>query len=207
MTKISNKLKAYYSECIEAGIDEVGRGCFAGPVVAAAVILPMDFDHALIKDSKKLSEKQRNQAVDIIKSAAVSYSVAYSSVSEIDSINILQATYTAMHRALDGLSVKPQHLIIDGDRFNGYKGIQHTCVIKGDATYYSIAAASILAKVERDNYMANLSAQFPVYRWDSNKGYGTADHRAALLEHGPTPHHRLTFISNYVKPVFKNSLF
>jgi ribonuclease HII len=207
MTKISNKLKAYYSDCIEAGIDEVGRGCFAGPVVAAAVILPMDFDHALIKDSKKLSEKQRNQAVDIIKSAAVSYYVAYSSVSEIDSINILQATYTAMHRALDGLSVKPQHLIIDGDRFNGYKGIQHTCVVKGDATYYSIAAASILAKVERDNYMANLSAQFPVYRWDSNKGYGTADHRAALLEHGPTPHHRLTFISNYVKPVFKNSLF
>ena len=207
MTKINSKLKPFLQDCIEAGVDEVGRGCFAGPVVTAAVILPKDFDHPLIKDSKKLSEKQRNEAVEIIKKNALAYSVAYGSVEDIDRFNILQATFKTMHKALDGLSVRPEHIIVDGDRFDGYNRIPHTCVVKGDANYYSIAAASILAKVERDNHMAELAKSFPVYKWESNKGYGTSDHREALLENGPTVHHRKTFISNYVKRDNSNALF
>ena len=207
MTKDSNKLKAFYKDCIEAGVDEVGRGCFAGPVVTAAVILPKDFDNPLIKDSKKLSEKQRRKAVEIIKESALAYSIAYGSVQDIDTYNILQATFRTMHKSLDGLSIRPEHIIVDGDRFNKYPGIQHECVVKGDANYYSIAAASILAKVERDDYMSKLAEQHPVYKWESNKGYGTADHREALLENGPTEYHRLTFISNYVKRDVGNSLF
>lgn len=202
-----NKLKAYLQDCVEAGVDEVGRGCFAGPVVTAAVILPKDFDHPLIKDSKKLSEKQRNEAVEIIKKHAIAYYVAYGSVDDIDRLNILQATFKTMHKALDGLPIIPEHIIVDGDKFDGYNRIPHTCVVKGDANYYSIAAASILAKVERDNYMAELAKSFPVYKWESNKGYGTADHREALLENGPTVHHRKTFISNYVRKDNSNALF
>ena len=202
MTKDSNKLKAFYKDCVEAG-----RGCFAGPVVTAAVILPKDFDNPLIKDSKKLSEKQRRKAVEIIKESALAYSIAYGSVQDIDTYNILQATFRTMHKSLDGLSIRPEHIIVDGDRFNKYPGIQHECVVKGDANYYSIAAASILAKVERDDYMSKLAEQHPVYKWESNKGYGTADHREALLENGPTEYHRLTFISNYVKRDVGNSLF
>ena len=198
MTTDSNKLEAFYKDCIEAGVDEVGRGCFAGPVVTAAVILPKDFEHPLVKDSKKLSEKQRNEAIEIIKKNAIAYSVAYGSVEDIDTYNILQATFRTMHKALDGLNIRPEHIIVDGDKFNSYHNIPHACVVKGDAKYYSIAAASILAKVERDNYMTELGKQFPVYRWHSNKGYGTADHREALLENGPTVYHRTSFISNYV---------
>ncbi len=198
MKTLQSKLKPFLQDCVEAGVDEVGRGCFAGPVVTAAVILPKDFDHPLIKDSKKLSEKQRNEAVEIIKKHALAYTVAYGSVEDIDRFNILQATFKTMHKALDGLSVRPEHIIVDGDKFNSYRSIPHTCVVKGDANYYSIAAASILAKVERDNYMSELSKEFPVYKWSTNKGYGTADHREALLENGPTVYHRKTFISNYV---------
>jgi ribonuclease HII len=198
MKTVKSKLKPFLQDCVEAGVDEVGRGCFAGPVVTAAVILPKDFDHPLIKDSKKLSEKQRNEAVEIIKKYAVAYTVAYGSVEDIDRFNILQATFKTMHKALDGLSVRPEHIIVDGDKFNSYHNIPHTCVVKGDANYYSIASASILAKVERDNYMSELSKEFPVYKWSTNKGYGTADHREALLENGPTVYHRKTFISNYV---------
>jgi ribonuclease HII len=206
--KTLTKLKPFLQDCIEAGVDEVGRGCFAGPVVAAAVILPKDFSHPLVKDSKKLSEKQRLEAVEIIKKNAIAYSVAYGSVHEIDTFNILQATFKTMHKALDGLGQTPEHIIVDGDKFNGYRSIPHTCVVKGDANYYSIAAASILAKVERDGYMTRLAEQFPVYKWESNKGYGTADHREALLENGPTVHHRITFISNYViSKNNSNSLF
>ena len=201
--KTSTKLKSYMKDCIEVGIDEVGRGCFSGSVFAAAVILPKDFDNPLIKDSKKLSEKQRLQAYDIIKEHALAYSIAYSTVGEINSINILQATFLAMWRALDQLSpegdLRPEHILVDGDKFKQYRDIPHTCVVKGDATYYSIAAASILAKVERDNYMSKIAKEYPVYYWEKNKGYGTAEHRAALLENGPTPYHRMTFISNYIK--------
>lgn len=129
----------------------------------------------------------------------MAYSVAYGTVQDIDKFNILRATFLTMHKAIDGLLIRPEHLIIDGDKFDGYQNIPHQCVIKGDANYYSIAAASILAKVERDNYMTELSKQFPIYKWDTNKGYGTADHREALLKYGPCEHHRKTFISNYVE--------
>jgi len=207
MMKDLIKLKPYFNDCIEAGVDEVGRGCFAGSVVAAAVILPKDFDEPLIKDSKKLSEKQRIKAVEIIKEKALAYSIAYGTVQEIDKFNILKATFMTMHRALDGLLIRPEHIIIDGDRFDGYGNIPHQCVVKGDANYYSIAAASILAKVERDNYMTELSKQFPIYRWSTNKGYGTADHREALLKNGPCQYHRTTFISNYVQVKNNNALF
>jgi ribonuclease HII len=198
MKIVQSKLKSFMLPCLEAGVDEVGRGCFSGSVFAAAVILPSDFDNPLIKDSKKLSEKQRLQASEIIKSQALSYSIAYSTSSEIDSMNILQATFQAMWRAIDALNIKPEHILIDGDKFKKYPGIPHTCVVKGDATYYSIAAASILAKVERDFYMNQIAKEYPLYGWDSNKGYGTLEHRQALLEYGPTPYHRKTFISNYV---------
>lgn len=207
MMKDLIKLKPYYSDCIEAGVDEVGRGCFAGPVVTAAVILPKDFDEPLIKDSKKLSEKQRIKAVEIIKNKALAYSVAYGTVQDIDRFNILKATFMTMHKALDGLLIRPEHIIIDGDRFDGYQNIPYQCVVKGDANYYSIAAASILAKVERDNHMTQLAKQFPGYSWETNKGYGTADHREALLKNGPTVHHRTTFISNYVQVKNNNALF
>jgi ribonuclease HII len=208
MTKTPlNKLKPYYSECVEVGLDEVGRGCFSGPLVTAAVILPHDFDFTIVKDSKKLSESQRLKAVDIIKKHALTYSIDYGTVAEIDRYNILQATMRSMHRAIDNLTMVPEHIIVDGNQFNSYKNIPHQCVVKGDAHYYSIAAASILAKVERDNHMAKLGKDFPVYGWASNKGYGTLDHREALLKYGPTEHHRTTFISNYVKQTPKNSLF
>jgi ribonuclease HII len=207
MTKELIKLKPYHNDCIEVGLDEVGRGCFSGNLVTAAVILPKDFDFAIVKDSKKLSESQRLKAVDIIKKYALDYSIDYGSVAEIDKYNILQATMRSMHRAIDKLTIKPEHIIVDGNQFNSYMNIPHQCVVKGDAHYYSIAAASILAKVERDNYMTELSKDFPFYGWASNKGYGTLDHREALLKYGPTEHHRTTFISNYVKQTPKNSLF
>lgn len=207
MTKALTKLKPYYADCIEVGLDEVGRGCFSGPLVTAAVILPKDFDFSIVKDSKKLSESQRIKAVDIIKEHAIAYSIDYGTVDEIDRYNILQATMMSMHRAIDKLSIVPEHIIVDGNRFNDYKKIPHQCVIKGDAHYYSIAAASILAKVERDNHMAELGKLFPIYGWEKNKGYGTLDHREALLANGPCEHHRTTFISNYVKSTPKKSLF
>ena len=177
----------------EAGCDEAGRGCLAGPVVAAAVILPQDFGNELLNDSKQLTERQRNELRSIIETEAVAWAVTFVSPEEIDRINILQASILAMHRAVAQLAVQPEFLLIDGNRFNPYPGIPHKCIIKGDATYMSIAAASILAKTHRDEYMYKIARDYPAYRWDRNKGYPTRDHRAAIAAHGTTPHHRLSF--------------
>lgn len=178
---------------IEAGCDEAGRGCLAGPVFAAAVILPKGFEHPLLNDSKQLSEPQREALRPFIEEHAAAYAVAMIYPEEIDRINILKASFKAMHVAIDGLSIRPDLLLIDGNRFTPYMGIMHECVIKGDATYMSIAAASILAKTYRDEYMLNLHEQYPQYGWDNNKGYGTIFHRKQLAIHGETPHHRKTF--------------
>jgi len=177
----------------EAGLDEAGRGCYAGPVFAAAVILPVDFHHPLLNDSKQVSEKNRELLRPIIEQEAIAFAVASASVEEIDSINILQASYLAMHRAIAALKKKPEFLLIDGNRFKPYPKIQHTCVIKGDGKFASIAAASILAKTYRDEYMHHIHEEFPQYQWHRNKGYGTATHRKALEVHGLTPHHRKSF--------------
>jgi ribonuclease HII len=206
-----DKLKAYFKpDILEAGVDEVGRGCLAGPVVAAAVILPNDFDFEIVKDSKQLSEKKRIEAVKIIRENALYWAVYSVNSKRVDEINILQATYEAMHGALNKMetnsNIKVEHLLVDGDRFNGYKGIPHTCVVKGDATYYSIAAASILAKVTRDEYMKYLSSNTPVYDWANNKGYGSKKHRAAIVEHGVTEYHRMSFLGN-ILPKNTNNLF
>lgn len=178
---------------IEAGCDEAGRGCLAGPVTAAAVILPPDFEHPLINDSKQLTEHQRNLLRPIIEREAVAWAVAMVSPREIDRTNILRASITAMHRAVDQLAVRPEALLIDGNRFYPYPGIPHTTIIKGDGKMLSIAAASILAKTHRDELMSRLAEQFPQYHWDKNKGYPTPDHRAAIAQYGPSEHHRRTF--------------
>lgn len=209
--KTVNTLKSYMKPNInEAGIDEVGRGCLAGPVVSAAVILPDDFNFELIKDSKKLNEKQRLEAVNIIKQHAIAWGIGYRSSNDIDERNILKCTYESMHSALDKLiekyNIKVDHLLIDGNSFNGYNNIPHTCVIKGDAKYYSIAAASILAKVTRDEYMKKLSIDFPGYGWETNFGYGTKKHRDFIIESGPTKYHRMSFLGN-ILPKDANSLF
>ncbi len=187
-------LKSFYQdELIEAGLDEAGRGCFAGPVYAAAVILPPDFYHPLLNDSKQVNEKNRNELRAVIETNALAFAVASCSVEEIDHHNILKASFMAMHRALDALKKKPQLLLIDGNRFIKYKRIPHRCIVKGDASYASIAAASILAKTYRDEYMLQLHEQFPVYNWFSNKGYGTEEHRKAIEQHGLCIHHRRSF--------------
>lgn len=178
---------------IEAGCDEAGRGCLAGPVFAAAVILPDDFSHELLNDSKQLTEKSRYMLREEIKDKAVSWAVAQVDNNEIDQINILNASYLAMHRAIDLLNIVPEHLIIDGNRFKKYKDIPNTCIVKGDAKYYSIAAASILAKTYRDDYMKELHQEFSAYQWDKNKGYPTKKHREAITDFGITPYHRKTF--------------
>lgn len=187
-------MECYYDPSkIEAGCDEAGRGCLAGPVVAAAVILPKDFEHPLLNDSKKLSAVKRQQLVPIIKDAAISYGIGFVDHEEIDQINILRASFKAMHKALDGLSVRPNSLLIDGNRFDPYQGIDHHCMIKGDGRYTSIAAASILAKETRDDFMLQLSESYPQYDWSSNKGYPTKKHKAAVKEFGLSPYHRRTF--------------
>ena len=178
---------------IEAGCDEAGRGCFAGAVYAAAVILPPDFQCELLNDSKQLTERQRYQLRPIIEQEAVAWAVGVVTPEEIDKINILQASFLAMHRAIDGLQVRPQHLLIDGNRFRKYKDLPHTTVVKGDGKLMSIAAASVLAKTYRDDYMLQLHEQYPYYGWDRNKGYPTKEHRQAIEQHGTTPYHRLTF--------------
>lgn len=178
---------------VEAGCDEAGRGCLAGPVFAAAVILPRHFNHSLLRDSKQLSESQRHEARLIVESEALAWAVARVDPAEIDRINILQASFAAMHRALDQLGMPPNALLIDGNRFVPYKDIPHTCVVKGDGRYTAIAAASILAKTHRDAYMMNLHQQYPHYGWQENKGYPTAAHRAAIARYGATPHHRRSF--------------
>jgi ribonuclease HII len=178
---------------LEAGCDEAGRGCLAGPVFAAAVILPKDFSHPDLNDSKKMSEKNRVALRDIIETAAIAWCVAAVSPLEIDEINILNASFLAMHRAVDGLSIRPESLLIDGNRFRKYQDLPHHCIIKGDGKYYAIAAASVLAKTYRDDYMDNLHQQFPDYQWIKNKGYPTLAHRKAIKAIGTTEHHRLTF--------------
>ena len=178
---------------IEAGCDEAGRGCLAGAVYAAAVILPPNYQHPLLNDSKQLSEKQRYALRTEIERDAIAWAVGIVSPQEIDSINILNASFLAMHRAIEQLGTTPQHLLIDGNRFKPYKDIPHTCVVKGDGKYMAIAAASILAKTYRDDYMMQLHKQHPQYDWNCNKGYPTQAHRQAIELYGTTPHHRMSF--------------
>lgn len=178
---------------VEAGCDEAGRGCLAGDVYAAAVILPPYFKNELLNDSKKLTESQRYQLRTVIEDEAIAWAVGIVTAKEIDRINILRASILAMHRAVEQLKVQPEHLLIDGNKFNPYPGIPHTTVVKGDATYMSIAAASILAKTYRDDYMLALAKEYPQYDWANNKGYPTAKHRAAIKEFGVTPYHRLSY--------------
>jgi ribonuclease HII len=177
----------------EAGTDEAGRGCLAGPVVAAAIILPPDFQHPLLNDSKQVSKKHRDELRLIIENTALSWAVAFCSPEEIDKINILNASILAMHRALDGLTVKPKHILVDGNRFKSYGNIPHNTMIKGDARFIAIAAASILAKTHRDEFMEKLHPDFNEYGWDNNAGYPTEKHRNAIARLGPTIHHRKSF--------------
>lgn len=187
-------LQSYFDATLtEAGLDEAGRGCYAGPVYAAAVILPADFDCPQLNDSKQLSAAQRNLLRPIIETQSLAYAVVAVSHTEIDQTNILKATFTAMHRCIAQLKTKPQLLLIDGNRFSKYPGIPHRCIVKGDGIYSSIAAASVLAKTYRDEYMSQLHEQYPQYDWQNNKGYGTASHRAAIAKHGLCPYHRKSF--------------
>lgn len=187
-------LKSYYNaDVVEAGLDEVGRGCLAGPVVAAAVILPKDYTHPILNDSKQLTRNQRDMLREDIKREAIAWAVAEVSHEDIDKINILKASFLAMHRAVDVLTTKPEHLLVDGNRFVPYPMIPHTCIVKGDAHYLSIAAASILAKTYRDELMEQLGLEFPAYGWAQNVGYPTAVHRAAIRQFGPTKYHRMSF--------------
>ena len=186
-------LLTHYSDKIEAGCDEAGRGCLAGPVVAAAVILDKDKDYPELNDSKQLTEKKRMQLRELVMKEALAYGVGIVTAQEIDEINILNASFLAMHRALDQLSVRPELLLIDGNRFNPYKKVKHVCIVGGDAKYQSIAAASILAKTTRDLMMVEYGEQYPVYNWKKNKGYPTPEHKQAIAEHGTTPLHRMSF--------------
>ena len=187
-------LKPFLSNStIEAGLDEAGRGCYAGPVFAAAVILPKDFYHPLLNDSKQLTEKQRNELRPVIEKESIAFAVASVDNDEIDTINILQASFKAMHLAIDKLTVTPQYLLIDGNRFKPYPTIKHECIIKGDGIYASIAAASILAKTYRDEYMQRLHEEYSYYAWNRNKGYGTAEHRSAIEQNGLCKYHRRSF--------------
>ena len=183
----------FFTDLIEAGCDEAGRGCLAGSVFAAAVILPVDYENDLLNDSKKLTEKQRYALRTQIETDALAWAIGEVTADEIDKINILNASILAMHRALDGLKLRPQAVIVDGNRFKPYGTLPHETIVKGDAKFLSIAAASILAKTYRDDYMNNLALQHPVYQWDVNKGYPTKAHRAAIEEHGISPFHRKTF--------------
>ncbi len=186
-------LSSFQHEHIEAGCDEAGRGCLAGPVFAAAVILPENFSHPLLNDSKKINEKDRFQLRLMVEREALAFAVASVDHEEIDKINILNASIKAMHLALKQLSIRPGFIIIDGNRFKPFGNLTHQCIIKGDSKYYSIAAASILAKTYRDEYMLNLAAEYPQYDWQSNKGYPTIKHRNAVIAHGLSPFHRRTF--------------
>lgn len=187
-------MNAYFDEkLVEAGCDEAGRGCLAGPVFAAAVILPKKFHHPLLNDSKQVTESNRYQLREVIEKEALAYAVGEVSCTEIDEINILNASFLAMHKAIDKLAMKPELLLIDGNRFKKYNNVRHECIIKGDGKYASIAAASVLAKTYRDDYMKQLHEEDPRYNWIKNKGYGTADHRAAIEKHGASAHHRKSF--------------
>ena len=183
----------YYTGKVEAGCDEAGRGCLAGPVFAAAVVLPPDYSNALLNDSKQLSERQRYALRDVIESEALAWAIGIVTPEEIDRINILNASIMAMHRALDALTIRPQAVIVDGNKFKPYASLPHTCIVKGDAKYLSIAAASILAKTYRDDYMNRLAEEYPQYDWLSNKGYPTKKHREAIRQYGATPYHRMSY--------------
>jgi ribonuclease HII len=194
MTIIKQALLPFYQlDGIEAGLDEAGRGCLAGPVVAAAVILPKDFQDKLLTDSKQLNRKQRQHLIDVVKTYAIDYAIAEVDHETIDEINIYKASVKAMHLAVDQLKIKPEHLLVDGNRFISYPFIQHTCIVKGDSKYFSIAAASILAKTYRDEWMQKASKRYPGYGWERNAGYPTLEHRKAVLSLGPTEIHRKTF--------------
>lgn len=182
-----------HKELIEAGCDEAGRGCLAGAVYAASVILPADYKNELLNDSKKLTENQRYKLREVIERDALAWAVGVVLPEEIDKINILNASFLAMHRAIDRLVLRPQHLLIDGNRFNPYPDIPHTTVVKGDGKYLSIAAASVLAKTYRDDYMNRLHEEYPMYDWKDNKGYPTKKHRDAIHRYGVTPYHRMSF--------------
>lgn len=182
-----------HKDLVEAGCDEAGRGCLAGAVYAAAVILPPDYRNDMLNDSKQLTEKQRYRLREVIERDALSWAVGIVSPEEIDAINILNASFLAMHRAIGNLSIRPQHLLIDGNRFKPYAGIPHTTVVKGDGKYLSIAAASVLAKTYRDDYMDGLDKTYPAYGWQKNKGYPTQAHRDAIRLYGVTPYHRKSF--------------
>ena len=187
-------LKQNYSEfSLEAGTDEAGRGCLAGPVVAAAVILPVNFTHPFLNDSKQLSEKKRAQLRPIIEEQALAFGVSFVWQDEVDEINVLQASITGMHRSIEALQILPEFIIVDGNRFRTYKDIPHKTIVKGDAKYLSIAAASVLAKTYRDDYMTKMHKKYPYYAWDKNAGYPTKKHRDGIREKGPTPIHRMTF--------------
>lgn len=194
MTCLHSPLPACFCAGVhEAGTDEAGRGCLAGPVFAAAVILPDDFSHKYLNDSKQLTERRREELRAVIEHNAVAYAIASADPGEIDSLNILQASIEAMHRALDGLAVRPGAVIVDGNRFRPYGDVPCRTFVGGDGRFANIAAASILAKTERDRYMHAAHEQYPMYGWNRNKGYPTADHRRAIAIHGPSPLHRLTF--------------
>jgi len=187
-------LKRFYNKQLtEAGCDEAGRGCYAGPVFAAAVVLPKGFHHPLLNDSKQVAPEVREELRIVIEEKAIAYAVAMVDHDEIDHINILKASFKAMHLAVDALSLQPELLLIDGNRFTPYKNIPHYCIIEGDGTYTSIAAASILAKTYRDAYMINLHKEFPCYNWKNNKGYGTLEHRIAIEQYGLCKYHRKSF--------------
>ncbi len=193
-TFVNGMLQPFYQKrYVEAGCDEAGRGCYAGPVFAAAVILRKDFYHPVLNDSKQLTEAQRNELRPIIEKEAVCFSVAKVDHDEIDRINILRASIKAMHLALDSLKKTPRYILVDGNRFTQYKDVKHKCIIKGDGLYSSIAAASVLAKTYRDEFMKNLHHEYPLYNWSSNKGYGTEEHRLAIEAHGLSKYHRLSF--------------
>lgn len=202
---MSDLLPFFDKNAIEAGCDEAGRGCLAGPVFAAAVILPTNFSHPLIQDSKKLSEKQRYKARIIVETEALTWAVAQVDPAEIDEINILNASFLAMHRSIEQLKIQPTSLLIDGNRFSPFRDIPFHCVVKGDSKFASIAAASILAKTYRDDYMMQIAKDYPQYDWTNNKGYPTKAHRAAISVHGITPHHRQSF--RMLPDTFQGELF
>ncbi|TDS11952.1 RNase HII [Maribacter caenipelagi] len=186
-------LLKFYKNINETGTDEAGRGCLAGPVTAAAIILPESFENIILTDSKLLSERKRQLLEPLLKAESICYSIAHIQPKEIDDINILNASILSMHHAIDALSQTPDYIIVDGNRFKDYKNIPHSCIIKGDSKYLSIAAASVLAKTARDAYMLKLHDEYPMYNWKNNKGYPTKEHRAAIKKYGPTKYHRMSF--------------
>ncbi|WP_396633476.1 ribonuclease HII [Maribacter sp. R86514] len=186
-------LLKFYKNINETGTDEAGRGCLAGPVTAAAIILPESFQNSILTDSKLLSERKREMLEPLIKQESTCFGIVHIQPIIIDEINILNASILGMHRAIDQLSQKPEYIIVDGNRFKSYRDIQHSCIIKGDSKYLSIAAASVLAKTARDAYMIKLHEEYPMYNWKKNKGYPTKEHRAAIKKYGPTKYHRMSF--------------